>query len=201
MFTHILEECGASEKLVSTKLQGITSRKTVLFTRDTLSSHECLSIASSTTALLRLSKMSSWSSLFLARSMKRWNSVCNPSQPDSTDFWGNCCSAHCFSLMSTVVLNVPGTQQRQIEIKRKEMFHFQTIDQLNLEVQKICHLSEQTDIICTLSKTVHQIFHWQNFLKYLQNLTVIYVRHPEWLLGQKLQMKKWRHSHSIYRFL
>jgi hypothetical protein len=86
--------------------------------------------------------------------------------------------------MSTVVLNVPGTQHRQIEIKRKEMFHFKTIDQLRLEVQKICHLSEQTEIICTLSETVHQIFHWQYFLKYLQNLTVVYVRHPGLLLDR-----------------
>jgi len=64
-------------------------------------------MASSTTAAFRLSKMLSWSLLILALSIKVMNCSFRTSQPTSTHLTPNWFSAHCFNLMSTVVLNVP----------------------------------------------------------------------------------------------
>ncbi len=68
-------------------------------------------MASSTTAALRLSKMVSWSLDFCAFSIKPMNCSFRTSQPTSTHLTPNCDSAHCLSLMSTVVLKVPETFQ------------------------------------------------------------------------------------------
>lgn len=83
----------------------------------TLSSHRCFFMASSITAAFSWSKISSWSFEFLALSTRRRNSSLSVSQAHSTLRRGNCWSAHCFSRMSTVVLNVPWRKGHNSHVK------------------------------------------------------------------------------------